>query len=162
MPPAWIAPHRIDEAGSVTIRSGPHCGSRLYSFMSMRILIVDDNEATARHLRSVLQALGHEVVAHAKNGASAVRIVNDHTPELVFLDLVMPEMDGLAALRVIRQVAPQVKVIVLSSLRLKNQIDEAMRLGANGYSFKPFELADIREAIAALEAPAQSDPPPAK
>ncbi|MEM6733942.1 MAG: response regulator [Myxococcota bacterium] len=113
----------------------------------MRVLIIDDSEASVRHLEAVLTSLGQETIGRAQDGAEGVRAATEGRPDVIFLDLVMPQMDGLAALRVLRRVVPNTQVIVVTSVREESQISQALGLGAAGVVYKPFQRADIHDAL---------------
>lgn len=122
-----------------------------------RILIVDDSLVAGLFLQRLLDEDGrYQVVSHARNGAEALQQYRQHSPELVILDLVMPVMDGLSALRALMATAPDAKVLVVSSVGgVSNLADEALRLGAVGVIQKPFEWEEVSsrlEAVFGLEA----------
>jgi two-component system, chemotaxis family, chemotaxis protein CheY len=116
--------------------------------MGRRILVVDDSVVAAQQITAVLQAVGCEVVGHAKNGAEGLTLYNRLRPDLVMMDLVMPMMDGLQALRALRGLNAEVKVIVLSSLGgVESKATEALRMGAVAVVTKPIEAASVSQAV---------------
>lgn len=121
----------------------------------MRVLIVDDSTTLAKQLGRVLTDLGHVVVGHATNGVGALKLISTERPDVVFLDLVMPEMDGLSTLRALRQVDGKARVIVLSSVAgVSENVESALRLGAAGVLTKPFVKDDIERALTKSDASA--------
>ena len=109
----------------------------------MRILIADDHSLFRDGLRSLLTANGHEVVAEAKNGREAVQLAREHHPEIVLMDLSMPEMDGLAATKLITAETTQAKVIMLTASDDDANLFEAIKSGAQGYLLKNLEADDF-------------------
>jgi len=114
--------------------------------MKLRVVMADDDGVTLLALRKVLTGLGHEVVGEAGDGAPAVALVQDLKPDLVFLDLRMPGVDGLAAARAI-QVRRPTPVIMISAYTETGLGSEAAGAGAHGYIVKPFSAEQIKPAI---------------
>jgi two-component system chemotaxis response regulator CheY len=112
-----------------------------------RVLVVDDEKFIRVILSRMLAELGLEVVGSAGNGREAVEKCTALTPDIVTLDISMPEMDGLAALRAIVAQQPEIRVLMSSSFSDKRVVAEAVRGGARGYLTKPFDLASIREKL---------------
>lgn len=113
---------------------------------SLRIMIVDDDSLVALSLRSQLEALGHRVVAEASNGKEAVRLAQSVDPDLILMDIKMPEMDGLAASRAIMHERP-VPIVLLTSYSDPELIAEADEAGVQAYLVKPVDEAELRPAI---------------
>lgn len=109
----------------------------------MRILIADDHALFRDGLRSLLTAQGHEVVGEAKNGREAVAMTREIAPEMVLMDLSMPEVDGLAATKLITAEMPQVKVLILTASESDATLFEAIKSGAQGYLIKNLEADDF-------------------
>jgi DNA-binding NarL/FixJ family response regulator len=101
-----------------------------------RVLIVDDHPLTREALDSLLVQHGFDVVGQAADGESAIEQARELQPELVLLDLTMPEMDGLAALPRIRDAAPDCEVVVLTASGTEENLLAAIRAGAAGYLLK--------------------------
>lgn len=112
-----------------------------------RVLVVDDEKFIRVILCRMLAELGLEVVGSAGNGREAVEKCAALTPDIVTLDISMPEMDGMEALRAIVACQPGVRVLMSSSFSDKRVVAEAVRSGARGYLTKPFDLASIREKL---------------
>ena len=116
--------------------------------MSIRVLIADDHAVVRQGLRTYLELQDDvEVVAEAADGESAVREAARYAPDVVLLDLVMPELDGVAALRRLREIAPASRVIVLTSFGEDERLFAALRAGAAGFLLKDTEPADLVRAI---------------
>ena len=109
----------------------------------MRILIADDHALFRDGLRSLLTASGHEVIAEAKNGREAVQLAKQNRPELVLMDLSMPELDGLAATKLLTADLPEMKVIILTASDDDANLFEAIKSGAQGYLLKNLEADDF-------------------
>jgi NarL family two-component system response regulator LiaR len=119
----------------------------------IRILVVDDHEVVRRGLRALLETEDDlDVVAEATNGREAVAAVERDAPDVVLMDLVMPVMDGVEAIRRIRAVRPDSQILVLTSFGSDSKLFPAVRAGAIGYLLKdssPEELIrSIRNAAA--------------
>ena len=104
--------------------------------MAMKLLIADDHALFRDSLRSLLTARGIEVVGEAKNGSEAVERARQLRPDVVLMDLAMPEMSGLSATRLISVELPDVKVVVLTASSDDDDLFEAIKSGAVGYLLK--------------------------
>jgi CheY-like chemotaxis protein len=114
-----------------------------------RVLVVDDSPFMIRLVTYILESAGYET-ASAENGRMALDMIAKQPPDLVFLDTMMPEMDGLETLRAIRA-NPQTRDIPVLMLTAKAQADDyklAKDAGANGYLTKPFNQADVLGSVA--------------
>jgi DNA-binding NarL/FixJ family response regulator len=109
----------------------------------MRILIADDHALFRDSLKSLLEAHGLEVVGEARNGREAVELAKKLKPEVVLMDLSMPELDGLSATRLISADQPEVKVVVLTASDEDAKLFEAIKSGAQGYLLKNLESEDF-------------------
>lgn len=109
----------------------------------MRILIADDHPLFRDGLRSLLTAQGHEVVGEARNGHEAVTLAREMAPEMVLMDLSMPELDGLAATKLISAEMPEIKVVILTASENDATLFEAIKSGAQGYLIKNLEADDF-------------------
>jgi len=112
-----------------------------------RVLVVDDEPSIRKYLNTLLQVDGYEVDAVASGKEALARIGGGERPDLIILDVLMPEMDGLETLRQLMQVDRSLNVIMLSCLNEVSTVVEAIRLGANDYLTKPFEKPDLDAAI---------------
>jgi len=112
----------------------------------LRIFIADDESIIRIDLREMLTEMGHEVVGEATTGGEAVRKIEELDPDLVFLDIKMPVMDGLEALSKINE-QKLYPVIILTAFSQKDLIEKAVKLGAKAYVLKPFRSAVLEPAI---------------
>lgn len=112
-----------------------------------RILIVDDAEFMRVALRKILQAHNFEVVAEACNGLEAVVKYKQHQPDLVTMDITMPEMTGLDALKAIRSLDPLAKVVMVSAMGQEAFIREAVTYGAKTFIVKPFREDHVVQTL---------------
>lgn len=110
-------------------------------------IIADDSKFARLNIGKVVSATGGYIVGEASNGIEAVELFNRLHPDLVFLDITMPELDGLDTLRRIMEVDKSAKVIMVSSLGHKEMLWKAMCLGANHYITKPFKPGYARMII---------------
>ena len=111
------------------------------------VMVVDDASFMRGSLKFIVETAGHEVVAMAKDGKEALELYKMLKPDLVTLDILMDEMDGFSALKAIRDVDQNAKVIMVSALGHEEKQAEARKLGASGYIRKPFTMKEICEEI---------------
>lgn len=113
------------------------------------VLIVDDSIAIARQLQKILEKSGDfEVAGHAKNGLEAIKMYKTESPDLVLMDLVMPEMDGLQAIRGIVGQDSDARIVVVSSAGgVGEKVTEALRFGAKNVISKPFEADKVVQVL---------------
>lgn len=120
---------------------------------SIRIMIVDDHKVVRRGLRAYLRTIADlEVVGEATDGREAVELCPQIQPDVILMDLVMPEMSGAEATRIIRQRWPEVQVIALTSFQEKELVQEAVQAGAISYLLKGVSGEDLSAAIRAAHA----------
>ena len=114
-----------------------------------RVLIADDVQETRRNTRLMLATIDDvEVVAIAANGLQAVQLAKEHHPDIVLLDINMPEMDGLTAFRNIIQIHPDTGCIIISAEKDTMTLRTAISLGVQEYLIKPFTIDELEVAIA--------------
>lgn len=111
-----------------------------------KILIVDDAEFLRVRISKMLNGEGFEVI-EADNGARALEKYKEIHPDLVLMDVTMPEMDGLTALKAIREIDPQARVIMLTALGQESVVLDAIKSGAKDFIVKPFEQDRVMGAI---------------
>jgi two-component system, chemotaxis family, chemotaxis protein CheY len=119
-----------------------------------RLLVVDDALFMRKMISSVAAEAGWEVVGEAGDGSAAVSLYQQLRPDLVTMDLVMPVMGGLEALRQIRALDPDAKVIVVTALDQKQALMESIRDGAIDFIVKPFERERVLNLLVKLGAKA--------
>jgi two-component system, chemotaxis family, chemotaxis protein CheY len=118
-----------------------------------RVLVVDDAAFMRKMVTDALSGGGHEVVGEAGNGNEAVSRFQELRPDVMTLDITMPEKDGLDALREIIAVDPGAKVIMCSALGQESKVLESIKLGAKDFVVKPFQPDRVISAVAkALDA----------
>jgi NarL family two-component system response regulator LiaR len=115
------------------------------------VLIVDDHGIVRQGLRTYLELLDDiEIVGEAGTGIEAVEQVNKHRPDIILMDLVMPEMDGIEATRQILVISPESKVLVLTSFAEDELIFPVLEAGATGYLLKDVDPNELHQAIKAV------------
>jgi YesN/AraC family two-component response regulator len=115
----------------------------------LRVLIADDIQETRRNTRLMLATIDDvEVVAIAANGLQAVELAKEHHPDIVLLDINMPQMDGLSAYRRIAQIHPDTGCIIISAEKDTTVLRAAMSIGVQEYLIKPFTGDELEKAIA--------------
>ncbi|QJW45172.1 response regulator [bacterium BFN5] len=109
----------------------------------MKVLTVDDAVFIRVTLRQMLERHGYEVVGEAGNGVEGIEKYKELQPDLVTMDITMPEMDGIEALREIKQINPQAKVIMISAMGQEKSVKESIVAGASGFILKPFNEEQV-------------------
>ncbi|GAA0866671.1 response regulator [Paraclostridium tenue] len=115
-----------------------------------RVLIVDDAAFMRMSIRKMLEENGFEVVGEAENGVMAIEKYQELQPEVVTMDITMPEMDGLEALREIKKLDPAASIVMVSALGQEARMKEAIIYGAKGFIVKPFKEEIIISALSKL------------
>jgi two-component system, NarL family, response regulator LiaR len=119
----------------------------------IRVMLVDDHTMVRRGLATFLKVFDDfELVGEAENGAAAIQLCAKVMPDVILMDMVMPEMDGASVTRAIRQQFPQVQVIALTSFKEGGLIKNALEAGAIGYVLKDISADDLAQAIRAAHA----------
>lgn len=121
--------------------------------MQKKLLVVDDEEEICDFLKSFFEDRQFLVeVAHS--GVQAIEKARKFGPHIILLDIQMPEMDGLKALKILKEENPKVKVIMVTAVETQEKIEESMRLGADNYITKPLSLEylenDVQEKLSGL------------
>lgn len=115
--------------------------------MSKRILIVDDAAFMRMMIKNILTEAGYEIVAEAENGKQAVEKYNEMKPDLVTMDITMPEMDGISAVREILKNDGKANIIMCSAMGQQAMVIEAIQAGAKDFIVKPFKPDRVMEAV---------------
>ncbi|MEH7235914.1 response regulator transcription factor [Bacillus sp. JJ1562] len=116
--------------------------------MSIKILVVDDHHVVRRGLVFFLRTQkGLEIIGEAANGIEAIELAKSLKPDLILMDLVMPEMDGIAATRVIKKELPEIRIMMLTSFSDQDHVIPALEAGASGYQLKDIEPDDLVTSI---------------
>src|SRR5690606_29151117 len=118
--------------------------------MSKRVLVTDDTAFMRMTLRNVLEKAGYEVAGEAENGRQAVEMYKALKPDVVTMDLTMPEMDGITAIKEIMKADPQAKIIVCSAMGQEAMVRDALSAGAKDFLVKPFQPERVIESLSAL------------
>lgn len=113
----------------------------------MRIVVADDDSTTCRVLRLLLHEHGHLVVAEAHDGEKAAELCETHKPDIAFLDIDMPRLDGHGAAERIRQSFPDIGMIMVTAQPTLDNVQKALQHGASGFVVKPFNAIKVVDAI---------------
>ncbi len=116
----------------------------------LKVLITDDSKLLRKKLRQELEAMNCEVI-EAKNGKEAVMINLQEKLDCVFLDIVMPEVGGIEALQVIKEVNPDLQVVMLSSAGTPQKLMETLKMGASDFIQKPYTTEQIRKTVSKVQ-----------
>lgn len=112
-----------------------------------RIMLVDDTAFVRKGLRRIFEEYGYEIVAEATNGKEALQLYKQHKPDVVTLDITMPEMDGISTLKELKKLDLKAKVVMCTTFGRKDKIIEAIQSGASDYIIKPYQKERVLEAI---------------
>jgi two-component system, chemotaxis family, chemotaxis protein CheY len=115
--------------------------------MSNKVLIVDDAAFMRMMIKEILSKNGYTIVGEASDGAQAVEKYKELGPDLVTMDITMPEMDGIAALKEIKKLDPNARVIMCSAMGQQAMVIDAIQAGAKDFIVKPFQADRVLEAI---------------
>lgn len=115
-----------------------------------KVLIADDAQFMRLSLRQILEKIGYQVVAEAANGLEAIAKYRLYRPDIVTMDITMPEMDGIAAVKELKKIDPQAKIIVISAMGHSAYVFEAIAAGTSGFIVKPFKEADVMKNLIKL------------
>lgn len=115
--------------------------------MGARVLIVDDAIFMRRMLADILKKGDYEVCAEAGNGAEAVEKYKEEEPDLVTMDIIMPDMSGIDAVKKIKEIDSDAKIVMVSAMGHQSLVVEAIQAGAKDYVVKPFQPSRVLEAV---------------
>lgn len=116
--------------------------------MGYTVMLVDDAAFMRMMLKDILSNNGYQVIGEAENGQVAVEKYSDLKPDITIMDITMPEMDGLQAVKEIRSRDPQARVIMCSAMGQQAMVIEAIQSGAKDFVVKPFQAERVLEAVA--------------
>lgn len=112
-----------------------------------RVLVVDDAAFMRMTIKQMLDANGHSMVGEAENGVEAIEKFMELKPDVVLLDISMPQMNGIETLKRLKILNPESKVIICSAIGFQEMLTEAIENGAENFIIKPFEASQLIEAI---------------
>jgi len=112
-----------------------------------KVLIVDDAKFMRLTLSKILTNSGHEIIGEAENGAEAITLFRILQPDLVTMDITMPEMNGIEALKAIKKEFSHSKIIMCSAMGQQKMVVEAIEAGAKDFIVKPFDETRVNDAI---------------
>ncbi|MCI5727185.1 MAG: response regulator [Clostridium sp.] len=112
-----------------------------------RVLIVDDAAFMRMMIKDILEKNGYEIAGEAANGAIAVEMYNKEKPDVVTMDITMPDMDGIEAVKNIRANDPNAKIIMCSAMGQQSMVMDAIKAGAKDFIVKPFQPDRVLEAV---------------
>ena len=115
--------------------------------MGLRVLVVDDAAFMRMMIKDILSKNGYEIVGEAENGQKAVEKYQELKPDLTTMDITMPEMDGITAVKEIKKMDPAAKVIMCSAMGQQAMVIESIQSGARDFIVKPFQPDRVLEAI---------------
>jgi two-component system, chemotaxis family, chemotaxis protein CheY len=115
--------------------------------MAVNVLIVDDLAFIKIVLRDIIEKSGFRVVGEASNGEQAISLYQDTRPDVVLMDITMPGMDGLTAMKKIREIDPAARIIICSALGQQRLILQAIQQGAKDFIVKPFQPERVVSAL---------------
>lgn len=112
-----------------------------------KVLIVDDAAFMRMMIKDILEKNGFEIVGEANNGLKAVELYKAENPDVVTMDITMPDMDGIEAVKAIKAFDPEAKIIMCSAMGQQTMVMDAIRSGAKDFIVKPFQADRVLEAI---------------
>ena len=115
-----------------------------------KVLIVDDAAFMRLNLKNIIKEMDFEVVAEAENGLEAIEKYKEHSPDVVTMDITMPEMDGISATKEIKTFDDAANILVCSAMGQQSLVIDAIEAGAKDFIVKPFERERIKDAMRKL------------
>lgn len=116
----------------------------------MKVLITDDSVFVRTMLKKIVVANGYEVVGEAKNGAEAIKLYKELSPDIVTMDITMPDMDGVRVVKEIIEIDPAANIIMCSAENNRAEIFNAIKAGAKEFIMKPFEEEQVIKTLGNL------------
>ena len=117
------------------------------------ILVVDDSKFMRKMLSDILNKEGHRILAEAENGKEAIELYKKLKPDVVTLDIIMPEVEGvdaISALKAMIKANPQARVVMVSAMSQEKVVEECIQAGANDFIIKPFQPSDVTGTVKAV------------
>jgi len=115
--------------------------------MGLKILIADDSKTIRKIMKLQLEDMGHKVIAEAENGNEAVELYFKHSPDLITMDMQMPDMNGLEAVKTIKKVDKKVKIIMITAHGQKDLVMGSIKQGVSDYVLKPITTEKLEASI---------------
>ena len=112
-----------------------------------KVLIVDDAAFMRMMIKDILEKGGFEIVGEANNGLKAVELFKKEKPDVVTMDITMPDMDGIEAVKAIKEFDPAAKIIMCSAMGQQTMVMDAIKAGAKDFIVKPFQPDRVIEAV---------------
>lgn len=112
-----------------------------------KVLIVDDNDLMRTLLRGILRNEAYQIIGDAKNGVLALEFIERMKPDIVCMDVLMPEMNGVEALQAIKAKHPDIVVVMITANPSKENVEESIKGGASGFIIKPFNSAKVLDTL---------------
>ncbi len=114
---------------------------------ALRVLVVDDSPIITRKICMMMDLIGYQVIRTAATGREAIIAYKECRPDVVTMDITMPDMDGIEATRLIRKAFPEANIVMVTSHGQEKMVLDALKAGAKGYVLKPFQQQKIFEVI---------------
>lgn len=115
--------------------------------MAIRVLVVDDAAFMRMMIKDILSKNGYEIIGEAENGLKAIEKYQELRPDLTTMDITMPEMDGISAVKQIKKLDPAAKIIMCSAMGQQSMVIDAIQSGARDFIVKPFQPDRVLEAV---------------
>lgn len=115
-----------------------------------KILIVDDALFMRKVIRDLLTANNYTDLIEAGSGEEAVKLYNEHRPDLIIMDITMPAFDGIETIRVLRKIEEDINILMCSAMGQESMVKEALKLGAKDFIVKPFKAERMLQAVKKL------------
>lgn len=115
--------------------------------MGARVLVVDDAIFMRKMIAEILEKEGYQICGEADDGAAAVEKYNELNPDLVTMDIIMPNMNGIEAVKKIKETDPDARILMVSAMGQQALVVEAIQAGASDYVVKPFQPSRVVEAV---------------
>lgn len=119
--------------------------------MKKKVLIIEDSQFMRMKIREALLAAGCNIVGEAGDGESALEMIKKVKPDIITLDNILPDTEGVDLLKIIKSAQPKIHVIIISSLGLQSTINDTLALGADYYLVKPFTAEEIQNVIGKID-----------